>query len=63
MLEASGVIERRRQGRDHILSINARSLDEIEGWIERTRHYWDERLDEMERVLRELEKEPKHGSR
>jgi DNA-binding transcriptional ArsR family regulator len=70
VLEASGVVARRRQGRDHILSINTRSLDEIDGWIARTRRYWDERLDAMEDLLRELKKEQKtrqkdrkHGSR
>ena len=69
-LEASGVVERRRKGRDHILSINIRSLDEVDGWIERTRHCWDERLDAMERLLREIKKDHKlgpkdrkHGSR
>ena len=55
VLEASGVVERRRKGRDHILSINTRSLDEVDGWIERMRRYWEERLDVMERLLRELE--------
>jgi DNA-binding transcriptional ArsR family regulator len=70
VLEASGVVERRRQGRDHILSINTRSLDEVDGWIERTRRYWEKRLDAMERLLRELKKDHKlkprdrkHGSR
>ena len=69
VLEASGVVERRRKGRDHILSINARSLDEVEGWIERTRRYWEKRLDAMERLLLELKKDHKlakdrrHGSR
>jgi len=70
VLEASGVIERHRKGRDHILSINTRSLDEVDGWIERMRRYWDGRLDAMERLLHELEqddppgpKDPKHGSR
>ena len=63
VLEASGVVERRRQGRDHILSINTRSLDEIDGWIERTRRYWEQRLDAMERLLRELEKDGKSGPR
>lgn len=59
VLEASGVIERHRKGRNHILSINTRSLDEVDGWIERTRRYWDARLDAMERVLLELKKEHK----
>src|SRR6516162_10374150 len=51
VLEASGVVERRKKGRDHILSINTRSLDEIDGWILRMRGYWKERLDAMERLL------------
>jgi DNA-binding transcriptional ArsR family regulator len=59
VLEASGVIARRRQGRDHILSINARSLDEVDVWIERTRRYWEKRLDAMERLLLALKKERK----
>jgi DNA-binding transcriptional ArsR family regulator len=70
VLEASGVVERRKEGRDHILSINTRSLDEVDRWIERTRRYWEERLDAMERLLRELKtdhklgrKDRKHGSR
>ena len=70
VLEASGVIERHKKGRDHILSINARSLDEVDGWIERMRRHWGERLDAMERLLLELKKDHefgpkdrKHGSR
>ena len=67
VLEASGVVERHRKGRDHILSINTRSLDEVDGWIERMRCYWDERLDVMEGLLRGLKKNyklgPKHRER
>ena len=70
VLEASGVVARHKKGRDHILSINTRSLDEVDGWIERTRGYWEERLDAMERLLHELKtdhklasKDRKHGSR
>jgi DNA-binding transcriptional ArsR family regulator len=68
VLEASGVVERHRKGRDHFLSINTRSLDEVDGWIMRMRHYWEERLDAMEHLLLELRRghkpEPKdrtHG--
>jgi DNA-binding transcriptional ArsR family regulator len=61
VLEASGVVERHRKGRDHILSINTRSLDEADGWIVRMRCYWEERLDAMERLLRELENDHKLG--
>jgi DNA-binding transcriptional ArsR family regulator len=61
VLEASGLIERHKRGRDHVLSINTGSLDEVNGWIERMRHYWEARLDAMERVLAELKKDPKPG--
>jgi DNA-binding transcriptional ArsR family regulator len=70
VLEASGVVERHRKGRDHFLSINTRSLDEVDGWIERMRGYWEVRLDAMEGLLRELKKDHrlrpkdrKHGSK
>ena len=69
VLEASGVVARHRKGRDHILSINTRSLDEVDRWIMRTRRYWEGRLDAMEDLLRELKKghkgpkDRKHGTR
>jgi DNA-binding transcriptional ArsR family regulator len=61
VLEASGMVERHRRGRDHILSINTRSLDEVEGWIGRMRRYWEVRLNAMEHLLRELKKDRKRG--
>src|SRR6516225_484433 len=61
VLEASGVVERHRKGRDHILSVNTRSLDEVDGWIDRMRCYWEERLNAMERLLGELKKDRKLG--
>ena len=63
VLEASGVVERHRKGRDHILSVNTHSLDEVDFWIGRTRRFWEQRLDGMERLLVELKKEPKSGSK
>jgi DNA-binding transcriptional ArsR family regulator len=61
VLEASGVVERHRKGRDHILSVNTRSLDEVDGWIDRMRCYWEKRLDAMELLLRELKKDHRLG--
>ena len=61
VLEASGVIARHRNGRDHILSINGRSLDEVDDWIGQTRRYWEGRLEAMEGLLRELRRHAKSG--
>ena len=61
VLEASGVVERHKKGRDHFLSINAHSLDEVDGWIERTRRFWESRLDAMENLLHDLKTERKVG--
>ena len=61
VLEASGVVERQKKGRDHILSINTHSLDAVDGWIARTRSYWEKRLDAMEHLLGELRKDHKSG--
>ena len=67
VLELSGVIARHRRGRDHILTINTHSLDEIDGWIDGTRRFWETRLDAMESLLRELKtagpKGDAHGER
>ena len=57
VLEASGLVERHKRGREHVLSINPRSMDEINDWIEQTRRYWEARLDAMERVLHELKRD------
>src|SRR6201987_835524 len=61
VLEASGVVERHRKGRDHILSINTRSLDEVDGWIERTRGYWERRVEALEGLLLGTKKDHKSG--
>jgi len=52
-LEASGLIVRRRRGRRHVLSLDAARLDEAARWLERTRAFWDARLDDLARHLEE----------
>jgi DNA-binding transcriptional ArsR family regulator len=70
VLEASGLIVREKVGRDHFLSINPHSLDEVDAWIGQTRRFWEQRLDALERVLSDLDhdggakpQERKRGSR
>ena len=51
ILERSGLVQRRIDGRIHRLSIDARPMSEAAAWINRYRIFWEERLDSLERFL------------
>lgn len=51
ILERAKLVTRRRVGREHLLSRNARALDEAAAWIDALRHHWNQRLDRLERAL------------
>jgi DNA-binding transcriptional ArsR family regulator len=53
VLEDIGLVRRRVAGRDHYLTFDSGPLDDAYGWIENAREFWNTRLDEMERLLRE----------
>jgi DNA-binding transcriptional ArsR family regulator len=52
VLEDARLIRRRRVGREHLLSVNPRGLDEAATWIARQRAFWTARLDTLEAALR-----------
>jgi DNA-binding transcriptional ArsR family regulator len=52
VLERAGLVRRRRAGREHLLSIDPRPLDEAAAWIESTRARWTARLDALDDLLR-----------
>jgi DNA-binding transcriptional ArsR family regulator len=52
VLEESGIVRRRIEGRDHFLSVNLQPLDEVDGWLTRTREFWNARIDSLEDLLR-----------
>lgn len=52
VLERAGLVRRRRAGREHLLSINPRPLDEAAAWIASTRAQWTARLDALDEILR-----------
>ena len=56
VLEGSGLIRRRVEGREHILALELRAFVGIEDWIERMRRHWNARLDAMERLLGERQR-------
>jgi DNA-binding transcriptional ArsR family regulator len=53
MLERAELVRRRRSGRDHLLALNPRGLDEAAAWIDEQRALWTWRLGELDRILKE----------
>jgi DNA-binding transcriptional ArsR family regulator len=55
VLENAGLIVRGRDAQWRPCRLQAGLLKEAAAWIEDYRHFWDERYDRLEDVLRELE--------
>jgi len=52
VLERARLVQRRRAGREHFLSLNARPLDELATWVAEQRALWNARLDVLDALLR-----------
>lgn len=52
VLERARLVERRRAGREHLLSLNAEPLDELATWVAEQRALWTARLDVLADILR-----------
>ena len=52
VLESAHLVRRRRAGREYLLSVTPRPLDEAASWIAAQRAMWTERLDTLETLLR-----------
>jgi DNA-binding transcriptional ArsR family regulator len=48
VLEKAGLVRRARQGREHVLSLDAAPLREVVRYCSRFERYWNERLDRLE---------------
>jgi len=53
MLERADLVRRRREGREHILTLNPDGLDEAADWIEGQRSLWAWRLRRLDETLKE----------
>src|SRR4029079_681502 len=51
VLEDAGLIARRKVGRTHLISIDARPLEEAERWMCRWEKFWNNRLDRLEALI------------
>jgi DNA-binding transcriptional ArsR family regulator len=52
VLREAGLVITRAEGQSRIQSLNPAGLDDIGAWLERTRHFWSQRLDALERELK-----------
>lgn len=51
MLERGGLVRRRRQGREHILSFDPAPMAEAERWMARQKQAWSARLAALDALL------------
>ena len=47
LLERAGLIERRKQGREVLISLRGEPLREVAGWVHEYEQFWNEHLDEF----------------
>jgi DNA-binding transcriptional ArsR family regulator len=52
VLRDAGLVVTRAEGQTRIQSLNPAGFDELESWLQRTRNFWSQRLDALERELK-----------
>jgi DNA-binding transcriptional ArsR family regulator len=53
-LERAELIEKRREGRQRVCVLRPQALDEVVGWVQKCREFWDESFDQLERLVGEI---------
>ncbi len=51
VLEGAGLVERRIEGREHLIHLNTGPLPEAEAWISEHRAFWQTRLGRLDRLM------------
>jgi DNA-binding transcriptional ArsR family regulator len=57
VLERAGLVKRTRDGREHVLSLDARPMREVARYASKFEKFWNERLDHLEAFVVEVEKQ------
>lgn len=52
-LERAGLIERRKMGREVIISFRGKPLQEVAGWLHEYERFWNVRLDQFEQHFKD----------
>src|ERR687894_1737543 len=63
VLEQAGLVTTKKIGRVRTCQLGPRRLQEETAWLERYRQRWDERFDELEKVVEELTRKEKSDKR
>lgn len=53
-LERARLIEKRREGRQHVCTLNSGPLAEVAGWTEQFRRFWEESYERLDSYLVEM---------
>ena len=53
ILEEAGLLSRKKEGRTHHCRLEQKRMQEAQAWIERHRKFWNDKLDALERYLKE----------
>ena len=59
LLERAGLIERKKQGREVLISLRGEPLREVATWIHGYERFWNERLDQFEQYFKDKKKKEK----
>ena len=63
VLEQAGLVTTRKVGRVRRCQLGPRRLEEETTWLEKYRRRWDERFDELDKVVEELTRKEKSNER
>jgi DNA-binding transcriptional ArsR family regulator len=53
LLDRAGLIERRKRGREVLISFRGEPLRQVAGWIHEYERFWNERLDQFEQFFQD----------
>jgi DNA-binding transcriptional ArsR family regulator len=53
VLEKAGLVRRSKQGREHVLALDAKPLRQVARWAARYERYWTEKVDRLEAFFKE----------
>jgi DNA-binding transcriptional ArsR family regulator len=63
VLEDAGLVSTEKVGRVRTCKLGPRRLEDETAWLERYRQSWDDRFDELEKVVQELKRKEKIDGR